>query len=165
MTKEQVLIRFADRQTHGFASVVLENQPSGLNAKGKKMNIMKRQRFTVNLVDYAKRKAVKQGVESGEREAVKLPSWLRVTATHGKLVFTEHVSNKTPYLSMPYESKGDAEYFMNGERVKFEDIKQFYQPSKLKELEKPLAVRKLEAREKHQDLFMRPKLESIVSIT
>ncbi len=127
MNSTSIVAAFSKRKKGQFARIVMERPAAIRKTLAAEAGvIVKRTALTVQLCDYANRGPIKQAVESGEREAPCLPSWVVSTESlPNGLKFWRHASGQQ-YLAAPLVgSKSAAQWTRNGKKVSLSEIAHF----------------------------------------
>lgn len=123
MTPEQIAQRLQNRQRGSIFSVV-SRRPCKVK-KDCDFVIEKLTNQQAQLVEYSNRGPVKQGVESGEREAPQLPRGVKSAKYIGGVKFYENYSGKT-CLALPLTgNRPQSKYFLNNKEVPFEVVSDY----------------------------------------
>lgn len=124
MTPLEISTALESRKGGQFVTVFI-SRPAHLRAAFKGMDIRKNSRVQVQLASYANRKAVKEAVEAGTRDAPELPSHISHVETIGNVRFWKGKNGKTYFPYPVIGGNTTSEYVQNGNVVDAESIRQF----------------------------------------
>lgn len=171
MNAQQIIDKLATRKGGGVFWVSYSGQPSGLRAYAKRGengagDIRKSKCIPLQVASYENRKAVREAIAKGERQAPKMPDWMEYVEPlgdgKGGAYIGRHKEKGTLYLCAPKQdiAEGKTTYTQDGAKVEFEAIKQHFTPSAL--TPRPS---KSELNAEGQDEFRRIKSENLVEIS
>lgn len=163
MNASDIIKALATRQAGGALSIVVNRPAKVLKAlAGEAGEIRKVSRYSLQLASYARRQPVREAVESGEREAPKLPAWVERSEKLGNGLNFWIGKNRKQYLALPvFGDKGSArvEWLRDGRPVEKIEIARFLLASELAD-----HPSKSETEEKGQAQFNAITLENIAEI-
>lgn len=140
MTPEQIAEKLVSR-AKGQLYTIKSRRPCKLK-KGVDLEIFKETVQQGMLCDYSARKSVREGVESGEREAPELPKGVKSVKYIGGVKFYENHSGKI-CISCPLSGNSPkSKFFLNNQEVSPEQISDYLlasekvKPENKEELEK-----------------------------
>lgn len=146
-----------------FATVCVDRELTYLKKHAEGMpRIFKRTAYRVqNNINYANRRAVKEAVAAGKREAVKDPAWKGTRFIDG-VMLKYHKTKGTEYLPLNVICILHVEYYREGgEPVSIEAVKMLPLVAK----DKPKSVDRKAMQAKGQDFHLTPTLENVFSIS
>jgi hypothetical protein len=157
MTPEQIAEKLVSR-AKGQLYTVKSRRPCKLK-KGFNLEIFKETEQQGMLCDYSRREPVREGVESGEREAPELPKGVKAVKHIGGVKFYE-MANGNICLSVPLSgNKAKSKYLLNGQEVSQERISDYLLASEKVEPESKEELEKL-----HQVPFKMISVGNIIEI-
>jgi hypothetical protein len=124
MTREEIIKAVAHNK--GGMFTVQVDRPAKLKKAFENTDLRVHSSMQLQKAGYGRIKAVREAVESGEREAPQLPKWINpatVRVEHG-LRFGQHW-NGTEYLMQPlFDGNKTTKFFvLNGEKIQLDYIK------------------------------------------
>jgi len=132
MKKSEIIKALGHVPAGGFFSITVL-RPAHLNASHKEVDLQVESVFQMQKAAYSKRKAVREAVANGEREAPTLPKWLDPQSLESVkgIHFASHW-NGTEYLRQPqFEgNKTSKKFLLNGKEISPEDVRGMVQVSK-----------------------------------
>lgn len=158
MTSDQIAKRLSIRQFGGFYSVTSRRLCK--TRKGTTSVIEKESVYQGILAEYSARKAVKEGIQSGEREAPHLPSGMKECFYKDKSKFFRSFADQE-YLGVTISgNKPKSQYYKDGKPVDKSEI-----ISDLLASELAPKKSKSELAENNQAEFIIVKVENVVSVS
>lgn len=158
MTPEQITQRLAIRKNGQFFTV--KTRRPCKTRKGVDCIIEKESVYQGQLCDYSAKFAVKQGIESGERDAPELPKGMKNSFKDGNAKFYNGF-NDQKYWGVTIEgNKSKSKYYKNGQIIDKDQILDDLLAS-----EKSPPKDKKELAEKCQAPFVLLKVENVLEIT
>lgn len=157
MKPEQIAERLVTRKGGQIFSVV-----SRRKCKTKKdcpFIIEKISRYQGQLCEYASRKDVKQGIESGERSEPKLPPGVKESFYVGQVKFFRMFSGNICLAVNVSGNKLKSEYLRNGKSVDKKEVEDYLLAS-----EKVVPKEKSEHQEDHTAAFVSVGVDNIIEI-
>lgn len=155
MTTNQIAEALANTRKGQFFSVTIQRPAKVF--KGVTDTIVKTTTVTAQNADYAARAAVREAVESGDREAPVLPSFVTNVVVIDGVKFWEGKNGF--YLPVPVTNHGNPVWTRNGVEVKKEDISDLLLAS-----EKSEPVSKDDLADKGQVPFIAVNVDNIIAI-
>lgn len=120
MTPEQIAQRLQNRQ-HGTIFSIVSRRPCKVK-QGVDFKIEKLTNQQAMLAEYGNRKPVREGVESGEREAPQLPRGVKSVKYINGIKFFENFSGKTCLACPIVGNRPQSKYLLNNKEVPFETV-------------------------------------------
>lgn len=156
MTTKQIAEVLANTRKGMFFSVTVRR--AAKTFKGVTAHIVKTTTMTCQNADYAARKAVREAVEAGEREAPVLPSYVTEVFTEGGVKFWRG-KNGSVYFPVPVTNAGTPTWEMDGAQVQKCDIEHLLLAS-----EKSAPADKEDLADKGQVPFIGVNIDNIIAI-
>jgi len=158
MTPQQIAQSLAVRKAGCFFTVKIRRPCK--TRKGVDSIIEKESIYQGQLCDYSAKSAVKQGIESGERDAPELPKGMKESFKDGNAKFYRGFNDQKYFGVVVDGNKPKSKYYKNGQIVEKDQIIGDLLAS---ELSRPKT--KQELAEKRQSPFVLIKCENVLEIT
>ena len=159
MNKETIIKTLSTRHRATCFSITV-NRTAKLLKEFKGINLRKVSTYSLQLASYGKRSPVKQAIESGEREAPKLPSYVKHAERLDNGLSFWIGYNGQEYLAMPlFGDSVRSKWILDEKEVRLEEVSHMLLASETKAKRS-----KSEAESEGQALFSAIKLENVESI-
>ena len=157
MTTIEIANALASKSAGQFFTI--RTRRDGKVRKGTADSIQKVSTMQGMLTDYARRKAVREAVESGERDAPELPKHIAESFTEGGVRFWRGHNGKVYFPVCLTGNAPKSQWYRNGAEVTLDDIREALLAS-----ETAPRPDKTETEERGQALFVAVGIESVEAV-